>query len=97
MGWENKAPTPDAPPAEGTALLCPDLQQGVPEVRGAHSAVQGGGQAGHTYLPRHPPSLPVGLRVFHSLADLLHQLIQLHRRFDQDRAELLTDVLRTGN
>ena len=49
------------------------------------------------YLPCHPPSLPVGLRVLHGLADLLHQLIQLHCRFHQDRAELLTDVLQTGN
>lgn len=54
---------------------------------------QRSGPAGLPYLPRHPPRLPVGLRLFHGLANLLHQLVQFHRCFRQDRAELLAGIL----
>lgn len=57
---------------------------------------QGSRSAGLPYLPRHPPRLPVGLRVLHGFANFLHQFVQLHRCFHQNRAELLTGVLHQG-
>lgn len=60
-------------------------------------AEAGRGRAGLSYLPGHPPRLPVGLRVFHGFADLLQQLVQFHRRFNQNRAELLPSILQPGD
>lgn len=51
---------------------------------------------GLSYLPGHPPRLPVGLGVFHGFADLLQQLVQFHRGFHQHRAELLPSILQPG-
>lgn len=49
-----------------------------------------------THLSGQPPGLPVGFGLIHSLADLLHQLVQLHCGLNQNRAELLPRVLMLG-
>lgn len=49
-----------------------------------------------SYLPRHPPSLPVGLGILHGFAHLLHQFVQFHGGLNQHRAELLTRILQPG-
>ena len=46
-----------------------------------------------TDLSGQPACLPVRLGLLHSLADLLHQLVQLHRGLNQNRAELLPRIL----
>lgn len=50
-------------------------------------------QALLTDLSGQPAGLPVRLWLVHSLADLLHQFVQLHRGLNQNRAELLPCVL----
>lgn len=49
-----------------------------------------------THLSGQPPGLPVGFGLIHGLADLLHQLVQLHCGLNQNRAELLPRVLMLG-
>ena len=48
------------------------------------------------YLAGYPPGLPVWFGVFNSLANLLHQFIQLHCSLHQNSAELLPCILMEG-